>query len=300
MTPSLGIIHKIAAVFTFTCMYVCIKATAPDIPAGQVAFFRSLFALVPIGLYLFWRGEFPAALYTKRPLGHFWRGLFGSTAMILNFAALGLLPLPDAIAIGYGVPMFTAIFGALLLGEVIRRHRWAAIVVGLIGVLIIMWPRLEFVKGNVQSSGETIGALCAIAATACVGLAFAQIRILVRTETTSSIVVYFSLSASVFALLTLPFGWAVPSPMATVLLITTGLIGGVGQIFLTECYRHAEISTVAPFEYTSLLFGIAFGYLLFSEIPTVWMLVGAAIVIGAGCYLIWKEHQRAPARRARG
>ncbi|MFM1813763.1 MAG: hypothetical protein RLZ98_458 [Pseudomonadota bacterium] len=289
MNPSRGIAYKVISVLIFTCMYVCIKATQPQVPPGQVAFFRSFFALVPIGAYLLWRNEFPGALYTKRPMGHFWRGVFGTSAMVLNFAALGLLPLADAIAIGYGVPMFTAIFAALLLGEVIRAYRWWAIAVGFIGVLIIMWPKLSFLRGQVQTDAEALGAVCAIGATAAIGLALVHIRGLVRTERTPTIVFYFSVSATALSLLTIPFGWRWPDPTTAALLVLAGLLGGIGQIFLTECYRHADMSTLAPFEYTSLLFSIAFGYLLFGEATTAWTLAGSAIVMGAGVFMVWRE-----------
>lgn len=290
MNPGLGISFKIIAVLIFTCMYVCIKATQPQVPPGQVAFFRSFFAIVPIGAYLMWKAEFPGALYTRRPMGHVWRGVFGTGAMVLNFAAIGLLPLPDAIAITYGVPMFTAIFAALLLSEKVPAYRWLAILVGLVGVLIILWPRLSFLKGESQSASEALGALCALGATAAIGLALIHIRDLVRTERTASVVFYFSVSAAALSLLTLPFGWRWPDGSTAALLVLSGLLGGIGQIFLTECYRHADMSTLAPYEYTSLLFSIAFGYLLFNEVPTVWMLVGSAIVIGAGIFMVWREH----------
>lgn len=300
MNPSLGITLKIVAVLIFTCMYVCIKATQPQVPPGQVAFFRSFFALVPIGIYLLLRNEFPQALHTSRPWGHIWRGIFGTTAMVLNFAAIGLLPLPDAIAISYGVPMFTAIFAALLLGEVIQAHRWTAIAVGFVGVLVIMWPRLAFLKGEFQSASEGLGALCAVAATAAIGLALVHVRGLVKTERTPTIVFYFSITASVFSLLTFPFGWRIPDPGTAALLILSGLLGGVGQIFLTESYRHAETSTLAPFEYVSLLFSIAFGIWLFNEAPTIYTLIGSAIVIAAGTSMIWRERTRSKARGERG
>ena len=127
------------------------------------------------------------------------------------------------------------------------------------------------------------------------------VRSLVRTERTATIVLWFSLSASALALLTFPFGWSPLTAAQLALLVGAGLCGGVGQILLTEAYRHADVSTVAPFEYTSLVLGIAVGYAVFEEIPTVEMLAGGAIVVAAGIFIIWREQQlglkRGAARR---
>ena len=103
------------------------------------------------------------------------------------------------------------------------------------------------------------------------------------TETTSAIVFYFSLSATVMSLATLPFGWVVPTPSQAVMLVLAGLIGGLAQILLTSAYRHAEAALLAPFDYASMLFALLIGYAVFAEVPTPAMLLGAAIVISAGC-----------------
>jgi drug/metabolite transporter (DMT)-like permease len=110
-------------------------------------------------------------------------------------------------------------------------------------------------------------------------------------ERTSTIVLYFSVTCTLASLFTIPFGWQMPSPGIAALLVLSGLSGGLGQILVTESYRHAETSTVAPFEYTSMLFGILIGYVIFNEVPTPAVLTGGAIVIAAGLLLIWREHQ---------
>jgi drug/metabolite transporter (DMT)-like permease len=117
------------------------------------------------------------------------------------------------------------------------------------------------------------------------------LRTLVVAERTTAIVIYFSITCTVASLFTIPFGWQVPSVGIAALLILSGLSGGLGQILITESYRYAETSTVAPFEYTSMLFGILIGYVLFDEVPTPAVLTGGAIVIAAGLLLIWREHQ---------
>lgn len=291
MNPRLGIALKIASVLAFTVMFTCVKAASAEVPPGEAVFFRSFFALLPILVYLAILGDLPSALRTSNPYGHLWRGLLGVASMGLNFAALGLLPLPDAIAIGYLMPLLSTAFAAIFLGERVRAFRWSAILIGFIGVLIILWPRLDVLRGPSGASAEATGALCALGGATVVALATVVLRTLVVAERTTTIVIYFSVMCTIASLFTIPFGWQVPSPGVAILLIMTGLSGGLGQIFVTECYRHAETSTVAPFEYTSMLFGILIGYVLFDEVPTPAVITGGAIVIAAGLLLIWREQQ---------
>jgi drug/metabolite transporter (DMT)-like permease len=291
MNPRLGILLKIASVMLFTVMATCIKAASVEVPPGEAVFFRSFFALLPIVAYLAYQGEFPAALRTANPLGHAWRGALGVISMGLNFAALGLLPLPDAIAIGYLMPLLATAFAAIFLGERVRLFRWSAIFIGFAGVLVILWPRLDVLKGASGSSAEAIGALCAVGGATVVALVSVVLRKLVVAERTSTIVFYFSATCTIASLVTLPFGWLVPSIGVAALLVLSGFSGGLAQILITESYRHAETSTIAPFEYTSMLFGILIGYLMFDEVPTIAVLAGGTIVIVAGLLLIWREHQ---------
>jgi len=128
------------------------------------------------------------------------------------------------------------------------------------------------------------------------------VRKLVLAETTAAIVFYFMLTASVLSLCTLPFGWVIPTATEAVLLVLAGLLGGVGQVFLTSSYREADASVIAPFEYASMIFALAIGYVVFDEVPTGMMLGGAALVILAGVLIIWRERklglERARQRKA--
>ena len=242
---------------------------------------------------LAWRGELPAAMLTANPWGHFWRGLLGFSAMLLNFLAIAYLPLPDAIAIGYAMPLFLTIFAALLLGEVVRSFRWTAVLFGLSGVLIILWPRLAFLKGEAGVPGETFGALCALFGAVVVALGSVVVSRLIVAERTSTVVFYFSLICSIGFLMSLPLGWRVPDAWTLFLMVSSGILGGVAQLMVTESYRYADTSAVAPFEYTSMLFGIALGFLLFGDVPTIAMLIGSSIVIASGLIVLWREHDLA-------
>jgi drug/metabolite transporter (DMT)-like permease len=141
--------------------------------------------------------------------------------------------------------------------------------------------------------GRWWGGALLIAVYGAVFAALAQVfvRRLVMTETTSAIVFWFSATATILSLVTLPFGWVVPGPAEALMLVAAGLLGGVGQILLTTSYREADASVVAPFEYVSMLFALAFGYLLFDEVPTLTMLTGALLIVTAGILIIWRERQ---------
>jgi drug/metabolite transporter (DMT)-like permease len=123
-----------------------------------------------------------------------------------------------------------------------------------------------------------------------------QTRRLTDSETTASIVFYFSLICTVAGLATLPFAWVTPSPTQLAALIAIGIIGGLSHIFLTESYRWAPASVVAPFDYAALLWAFFFGYTLFGEVPTIHVYIGAAIVAASGLFVIWRERRLARAR----
>ncbi|WP_170571226.1 DMT family transporter [Ruegeria atlantica] len=286
--PLLAVALKLSAVFLFTAMSALVKALSDTFPPGEMVFFRSLFAVPVIVIWLIARGELAQGFVVRKPMGHFWRGVLGTTAMGLTFTGLGLIPLPEATAIGYATPIFTLILAALMLGERIRKIRIAAVAIGLLGVLVMIWPRLG---SNDLETAATIGALCILGAT--IARAFVQIHIrqLVQVDHPAAIVFYFSMTATFLSGLTIFWGWVVPTWDQATLLILAGLIGGVAQILVTSSYRFGQASMLAPYDYTSMLFAIVIGYVWFSELPTLVMLAGAALVIAGNIVVIWREHQ---------
>jgi drug/metabolite transporter (DMT)-like permease len=291
MNPLRGIGLKVLSVCVFTAMAICIKASAPHVPPGQAVFFRSFFALPVIFVWLAWEHDLRYGLRTRYPLGHLWRGLVGTSAMGLGFTALGFLPLPEATALGYAAPLLTVIFAAMFLGEQVRAFRLTAVGFGLAGVLIVLWPNLSVVGAENADPVLAVGAMAALLGAVFAALAQVFVRKLIHTEKTATIVFYFSATASVLSLVTVPFGWVVPLPREAVLLVGAGLLGGIGQILLTESYRHAETAVIAPFEYVSMLLALVLGYVIFDEAPTRPMLAGAALIVAAGLFIIWRERK---------
>jgi len=296
-----GIAFKVVSVAVFVAMSTMIKAAGP-LPAGEVVFFRSFFAMLPILTFLALHGELSGGFRTERPFSHFARGIVGVTAMGFGFFALARLPLPEAITLNYAQPLLVVVFSTFILGETVRVYRWSAVAVGLVGVLIIAWPKLTMVGGaEAIDADELAGVMAALFSATASALAMILIRSLVHTEKTGTIVLWFSLSATVLSLLTVPFGWSALTPAQATLLVCAGMCGGLGQLLMTEAYRYAEASVVAPFEYTSMILGIAVGYVMFGDLPTIHMLVGGAIVVGAGLFIIERERrlgiERAKARQ---
>ncbi|WP_306114293.1 MULTISPECIES: DMT family transporter [unclassified Roseovarius] len=291
MSPIKGIILKLCSVVLFITMVSLIKATAKHVPVGEAVFFRSFFAIPVILGWVIARGELRSALKVKSKLGHFWRGFVGSLAMGMSFAGLGLLPLPEVTAIGYAAPLLTVIFAAMFLDEKVGVFRISAVALGLIGVLIVISPRLSVFGGETIESTQALGVVLVLMGAVCAALAQIYIRKLVQFEQTAAIVFYFSITSATLSLLTLPFGWVMPTVTEFSLLVLAGVLGGAGQIFLTSAYRFADASVVAPFDYASMIFALLIGFFIFDEVPTGTMLLGAAIVVLAGCIIIWRERQ---------
>jgi drug/metabolite transporter (DMT)-like permease len=295
--PLLGIALKVVAVAFFISMFTFVKLSG-KVPPGQIVFFRSAFAIIPVLIWVFARGGGLSAFRTVDPIGHLKRGVIGVTSMGLGFYGLTQLPLPEAVTIGYAMPLITVVMGAVLLKEQVRIYRWSAVLVGLVGVLIVSWPRLTvFTDPSAASRALGWGALSVLGSAAFAAGAMIQVRRLIGREAAITIVIYFTLISASLALLTIPFGWSELSKAQWFYLIMAGMVGGVGQILLTSCYRYADVSTIAPFEYVSLLLSLAIGYVVFSDVPTGRMMLGAAIVVSAGLFIIWREHRLGLERR---
>ncbi|MEX0853864.1 MAG: DMT family transporter [Bauldia sp.] len=287
--PILGIALKVASTLVFTVMATLVKLLSDRYPIGELTFFRSFFALIPVFAWVGWRGQFPSVFYTQRLSDHVTRSITGAAAMYCGFSALSLLPIADATAIGYAAPLMTVALAVLLLGERVRAYRWSAVIVGLAGVLVILSDYAFPGTGGQERS--ILGALFGIGSASIGALASTQVRVLTRTDGAATIVVYFSAFVALLSLVTLPFGWALPDLADAGWLVLAGICGGLGQVLLTQSYRYGEASAIAPFDYTSMIWALIVSLLVFGTWPSAIVLAGTAIVIGAGLFVIWREHQ---------
>jgi drug/metabolite transporter (DMT)-like permease len=287
-----AILLKLASTAVFAVMSTLIRYVAQDLPVGQVVFFRSALAIPPIILIFAWRRELAAALRTNHPFGHVVRGLAAVVSMFMNFGALARLPLVDATALNFITPLMTVGLAAVLLRERVRIYRWSAVVIGFLGVLVMLLPHFDpAATASREASAATVGIVLALFGALFSAGAVIQTRRLTKSESTSSIVVYFSLVCALTSLPSLPFIWVHPTPAQWAALIVIGTFGGIGHFLLTESYRFSSASVIAPFDYTTLFWVLILGYFVFGEAPEPLVYAGAAIIIAAGLFVIWRERR---------
>lgn len=296
MNPRKGIVLKVLSALCATMMLACVKGLDGQVPTGEVVFFRSFVALIPLVIWLGLQGNILALTRTRNIKGHLGRGLSGTGGMYFNYMALAFIPLADATALSYAAPLFTVILAAIMLREVVKPYRWAAIAVGFAGVVIMLSPHLSVGQAPSQSStlasASMIGVACALIAAMCSATSTVQIRYLNGKEQAGAIVFWFSMLTTLVGLSTLAFGWVIPTLNQWLLLVGVGAFGGAAQILVTLSLRDAHASLLAPFEYTTLVWSAVIGYVLLSQVPGVWTLVGAAVVASAGLCTVWYERRQ--------
>ena len=278
-----GILCRIGSGLSFSTMGALFKlASADGFTAPELVFYRSLFSLPVVLLWVLQR-ESLAALRPNRPLAHVWRSSLGLLSMGLTFQALILLPLADATAINFTAPIFATVLSFLILREDVRIHRWAAVVIGFVGVLIVVRP------------GETgLSALgVVIALVAAIGQAgvTTTLRHLQRSENVVSIVFWFAVAGVVAGAMMMPFFAHAHAATAFALVIGGGFAGGVGQLLMTTSLR-APVSVVSAFDYLQIVAATVYGWLLFSDVPKITTVLGAALIAVSGIYTAWREHRR--------
>ncbi len=285
-----GITYKIVSAMFFTAMLTIVKVLGErEMPVGQMLFCRNLFGIIPVAIMIAYNGHLLTALKTKKPFAHVRRAISGMLAMGLWFAALDRLSFPEATAIVYAAPLMMVVLAATFLGEKVRIYRWSAVGIGFLGVFVILLP--QFQAGfDVMNDAKAMGALLALASAVFMSFSTVFVRDLARTESTSAIVVYFLIAGTAITLLTAPT-WIVPTWQEAAGLVMIGVLGGIGQLLITQAFHHAEASLIAPFEYTSMIWVVAVGYFVFAEVPTWSVLIGATIVISSGIFVILREHK---------
>lgn len=270
-------------------MSACVKYLGHAIPIGETIFVRGLIGLITLAvLARFSTGL--QVLKTANPQRHAWRSLSGTVSMFCLFAALSMIPLADVTAITFAAPLFITILAMIFLDERIHVFRWSALAIGLIGVTIMVSPHLSFAGGSLP------GVSVALAATIFSALAMIFLRSMSGGEPAITITFYFLLTATLCSLLTLLWGWVMPTREQWVLMLLTGVFGVAGQLLMTYSYRYAEASTIAPLDYTNMVFSVVLGRMLFDETPAWSIWVGAPLVIMAGSIIFWREYRLAQKR----
>jgi len=279
-----GVMLRVVAMVFMAGLAALVKwCGAKGVPVLEIIFFRNAFAFIPICLYI-WRTCGFGVLRTRRPLGHLTRSAVGLTGMICGFTALQHLPLTEATAFSFAAPLFMTALSVPILREPVGRHRWGAVLLGFVGVLVMIRPE----PGHMSLTGAGL----ALAAAVATAFAMITVREMGRTEPGAAIAFYFTLSGCVLGLSGVAFHWVTPALPTLGLLILTGLVGGIGQLLLTESLRVAPVGLVAPFDYTQLLWASLIGLLIWGELPRPATIAGALIVAASGVYIVLRETRR--------
>lgn len=285
-----GIVAMLLAVGLFALMDACMRELAASLPPVQVAFLRGAasipFLLLPTMLTRRWRALMPVNWALQ-----FIRGVLTVIMLATFIYAIRLLSLADAYSIFLCAPLLLTALSVPLLGEHVGPRRWTAIVCGLAGVMVMLRPS--------TSQMVTLGGLAALISALCYALSAVTIRVLTRTDTTASMVcfaiIFMTIATGAYSL---PAWVAVPREL-WVWVLAIGVTGAGAQYLLTEAFRQAPASVIAPFEYTALLWGVLLDWTIWHIAPNAPMLAGGAIVVTSGIYLMFRERTVASAAEPR-
>ncbi|WBL68086.1 Riboflavin transporter [Stenotrophomonas maltophilia] len=277
-TPMRAALLMLGSTMAFGLMAVAIRYATRYVPTQEVAFFRNAFGLLALLPMLLRPGH--ASLKTQQLPRYFVRSAIGLGSMLCAFWALGHLPLAQAVSLSYSTPLFVTIAAVLWLGETVRIRRWAAVVVGFIGVLVIVRP---------GTAGFTAGSLVAVAAAVLSSLVAIQIKQLTRVDSADTVVLYTYVFWVPLSLVPALFVWVWPSGMAWLWLLATGVLGTVGQLLWTRALRLGEVSALTPISFLQLPLVTLLGWLLFNESVDRWTLIGAGIILAANAYIAHRE-----------
>jgi len=279
--PLAGIAVMLGGVFLGTCMDAALKFAIVRIPALEVAAFRGLTVLV-LSVPLVIQAGGLAALRTGRPFGHAVRVGAALTATVCFLEGLGRLPLATVIAIGLSSPLFMTAFSVPLLGERVGAHRWAGVLVGFAGVLIVTRP---------GAAGIEPGMLFALGAAVFFALSMVVVRWLAPTETDISMLFYVNVGTMLAGGAALPALFVMPTPFELAMIALGGFFILASQMLTIRAFRLAPVGAVSPFYYTELIWGAALGWIFWGEQvePHVW--AGSLLIVGSGIYVAWRERR---------
>ncbi|HZB94294.1 MAG TPA: DMT family transporter [Stellaceae bacterium] len=287
-----GIFYMLAAVFAFSLVNAMVKWESARFPLDEVVFFRCSASLLPAFAFIA-RGGGAKLMYTQRFREHLARGILQFVSMVCVFAAFSLMPLADAVAITFSTPLFLTLLSIPMLGERVGPHRWAAVLVGFVGVLVMVRS-----GGGLSGGLASAGALLALASAAIGANVTIAVRRMTLTESSATLVAFQALIATALSLVLLPFVWVTPGWLDALLMAAAGLCAGTGQFWWTQAFRFAPAAVAAPFSYLTMVWSVGLGYLVWGDEPS-WMLVGGAVVVAAsGLYILYRETLRRVPQKA--
>ncbi len=276
-----GGLWYLAGALVLTVMLALIKYAGQRLHVTEILFFRQL-VMAAVAAPAIARG-FPGALRTARPDLQLARIGLAFAAMTLGFTAVIHLPLAVATTLGFTKTFFMTVAGIFLLGEVVRGRRWAALVAGFAGVLVILWPR---------EGGEfSLYGLLSIASAALVSLVLVLVRRLTRVDRPVTILSWQAIGVGVLMFVPMLFFWQTPTPAEWALLLAIGLVSAAGQFMNILALRAGEASALAPLDFTRLVFAAVLGLMMFGEWPEPRTFLGAGVIVAAALYTLHRERR---------
>jgi drug/metabolite transporter (DMT)-like permease len=278
-----GILCMLAASVMFAGSAALSKWLIATYPIGEMLFMRSASSLVVASLIILPMTGL-RVFRTKRLHDHLLRNISQSTAQTFIIIAFSMMPLASAVAITFSAPLFATVTAMVVLKEAVGPVRWGALTVGFLGVLVVTSPGV----GTFQ-----IGSLFAIANAVLFGTVAVGVRRMAATESTSTLLMHQMVTVTLFFAALLPFGWVTPANTRDwVAMVVNGVGNAAGQYLWTRALHLAPASAVAPFNYFSLVWAILLGFLVWGDIPSATLLMGSAIVVGSGMFLLWHEARK--------
>jgi drug/metabolite transporter (DMT)-like permease len=274
-----GIVLMIVATILFAGASAASKWLVGLYPVGEVLFLRSLSSLIA-GAAVILPVSGLSVFATQRPRDHILRGMSQSVSQLSLLLAFSLMPLAGAVAINFSSPLFAALVSIVWLRERAGAARWAALLIGFVGVLIVTNP---------GANSLTLGALFALVNAIMYGSVTVAVRGMTRTESANTLVIWQLTVLAFFHSFLLFFGWRWPTPLDAVLLFGTGFTNAIGQWFWTKALHLAPAAAVTPFYYLMLVWSLIIGFLVWGDIPTLSLLIGSAIVVVTGLFLFLRE-----------
>jgi drug/metabolite transporter (DMT)-like permease len=278
-----GIVYALMAMFLFAIMAAVAKHFSGTYSVYQIAFFRFFFALLPLMPLIAMQGGF-SVFKTTRLKGHAVRAIVGLASLVFYFMSISMLPLAEAVTLSFTNPFFIALLSMPLLKEKVGIHRWSAICIGFVGVILIANPH-----GVTFNTGVLFGLGSAL----FYAFAMFSLRSLGSSEKVLTTTTYFTVLSTLILAIPAALTWIAPKSFFDFMLFAlSGICAGIGQLFLTKAYQLASPSTISPFNYTTILWAILIGIVFWGDVPPLTALLGASIIVSSGLYIAYREAKK--------
>ena len=276
----LGILLMTLGMFSLSINDIIYKNLTMNFPVWEAVFFRAFSGSI-ISLYLVYHSGINS-IKTKKPIRHFVRAFSAVGCVVLYIFGIKYLLLSENIAIAHSAPIIAALLAVPILGEKIGIHRMLAIVIGFIGVLVIVKPGTDLFQ---------LKSLLPIGSAFFMASVYLTTRSLMNTESSTSIVFYYSFALLFTSLIFFPSDFVIPDTFNLILALSLGIMGSMGHYFMSQAARHADVAVTSPFEYSSFIFVGLMGYFFFYEIPSNSVIVGGILIIISGVYVAYRERK---------